>query len=490
MHELADVNRPERIEGLVADYLGDHPRARDRAAERVAAPRDNTAPGTTGTYDLVITGDRVLADGSIGPRQVAILDGRIAAVASTDAILPADRIVTLSADETLLPGLVDTHVHVNEPGRTTWEGFATATAAAAAGGVTTIIDMPLNSVPSTVNRPALDYKQLVAAEQLAVDVGFWGGAVPGNYDDLAGLSADGVFGFKSFLLDSGVDEFPPLDPDQLESYMSELARLDAMMIVHAEDPDVIGSAPDASGPDYAGFLASRPDKAEELAIQTVIERVRRTGVRAHILHLSSAAALPLIAEAKRDGLDLSVETCPHYLSLDAEHVPDGGTAYKCCPPIREAANTDRLWEGLLDGTIDYIASDHSPATAELKEATGGDFGTAWGGISSLQLELPVVWSAARRRGIGLDRVADWVASRPAGRVGLAGKGSITVGNDADLVVFAADDRFRVDAGNLEHRNPVTAYHGRDLAGVVRQTYLRGAPADESARRGRLLRHSR
>ena len=323
--------------------------------------------------------------------------------------------ITLAEDEVLIPGLVDTHVHINEPGRTDWEGFASATRAAAAGGVTTVIDMPLNSIPSTVNEPALRYKQLVAAPQISVDVGFWGGAVPGNLADLQTLHDHGVFGFKCFLLHSGVDEFPPLDGDQLEVYLRQLTEVGAMMIIHAENSDSIDRAPSCAGDQYSRFLASRPRGAENLAIAELIERTRWTGARSHVLHLSSADALPMIASAKRDGLDLSVETCPHYLTLHAEEIPAGGTAYKCCPPIRESGNQDLLWQGLLDGTIDYIASDHSPSTLDLKQLDSGDFGTAWGGIASVQLALPVVWTEANRRGIELAQVSTgWPPNPPPG----------------------------------------------------------------------------
>ena len=298
---------------------------------------------------------------------------------------PARELIELADDETLLPGLVDTHVHVNEPGRTEWEGFASATRAAAAGGVTTIIDMPLNSIPPTTTVEGLKLKREVAEDQAFVDVGFWGGAIPGNKAELRGLHDEGVFGFKCFLLHSGVDEFPHLEADEMEEDMAELKSFDSLMIVHAEDSHAIDRAPHPGGDHYETFLASRPRGAENKAIAEVIERARWTGARAHILHLSSSDALPMIASAKRDGVHLTVETCPHYLTLTAEEIPDGATAYKCCPPIREASNRELLWKGLQDGTIDCIVSDHSPSTLDLKDLENGDFAVAWGGVSSLQL---------------------------------------------------------------------------------------------------------
>ncbi|CAA9252389.1 MAG: Allantoinase [uncultured Arthrobacter sp.] len=447
----------------------------------------SSARSSTHGYDLVIRGRRVLTEE--GPREleVGVVDGRITALAPWGTGLTGACTVELRGDETLLPGLVDTHVHVNEPGRTEWEGFASATRAAAAGGVTTIIDMPLNSIPPTVNVAALAQKRAVAAPQAFVDVGFWGGAVPGNTADLRALHEEGVFGFKCFLLHSGVDEFPPLEADELEKDLAELAGFDALMIVHAEDARTIEEAPRAGGSRYDRFLASRPRRAENLAIAAVIERARSTGARAHILHLSSSDALPLIAAARHDGVRLTVETCPHYLTLHAEEIPDGATAYKCCPPIREDANRELLWKGLEDGTIDCIVTDHSPSTPDLKDPEHGDFEVAWGGVSSLQLGLPLVWTEARKRGIPLERVVGWMAQAPAALVGLPRKGRLVVGCDADLVVFAAEESFTVDVNALYHRNPVSPYSGKRLTGVVRRTYLRGTEVDGGTPHGVLLR---
>ena len=407
--------------------------------------------------------------------------GRITAVTGFDQA-PVGA-VTLADDEVLLPGLVDSHVHVNEPGRTEWEGFATATRAAAAGGITTIVDMPLNSIPPTTGVEALHVKRAAADGQVSVDVAFWGGAVPGNADQFRPMLDAGVVGFKCFLLDSGVPEFPPLDDEGLRTALTELAAVDGLLIAHAEDADVIASAPQPDGPRYADFLASRPPAAEESAIGRLIAAARDTGARVHVVHLADAGALPLLRAARADGVRITVETCPHYLTFAAEEVPDGATAFKCCPPIREAAHREALWNALVGGDIDLVVSDHSPCTPELKRLDVGNFGQAWGGIASLQVALSAVWTGARARGIGLDRVVRWMAEGPARLAGLPGKGAIAVGKDADLVAFAPDARWRV--GALHHRNPVTPYAGRELVGVVRGTWLRGEPV-EGVPLGRLL----
>ena len=436
--------------------------------------------------DLVLRARRAVIGGAEVAACVEVTGERVTAITAYDEPPAADRTVDLADDEVLLPGLVDTHVHVNEPGRTEWEGFATATRAAAAGGVTTILDMPLNSIPATTTVAALEIKRLVARGQAFVDVGFWGGAVPDNLPDLASLHDVGVFGFKCFLLDSGVAEFRHLEPDEFALAMKETARLDALMIVHAEDGHLLDDSA-LDGTHYAGFLASRPRAAEEAAIALVIAGAARSGGRAHVVHLSDADAVPALHAARAAGIDVSVETCPHYLTFDAEHIPDGATELKCCPPIREADNREALWAALAAGDIDFVVSDHSPCTTALKQRGGGDFGEAWGGISSVQLGLPAVWTGARARGHALVDVVRWMATAPADRVGLTLKGRIEVGADADLVRFAPDEEFTVDVEKLHHRNPVSAYAGRRLAGVVRETWLRGTPVTEDAPRGRLLR---
>ena len=430
-------------------------------------------------FDLVVHAASVLVDGGFRAAWVGVADGRIAAVSWTPLEGP---LVELADDEVLIPGVVDTHVHVNEPGRTEWEGFASATRAAAAGGVTTLIDMPLNSIPATTTVAALEAKRAVAAGKAVVDLGFWGGAVPGNLGSLRALHDAGVFGFKAFLAPSGVDEFEHLDAAQLEAALEELAAFDGLLIVHAEDPSVLEQHENAGGTDYERFVESRPDEAETAAIDRVIAGVRRTGARAHILHLSSAAALPALRAARAEGLRITVETCPHYLTIAAEEIADGATQFKCCPPIRDDANRDALWQALADGDIDIVVTDHSPSTAELKFAHGGDFGLAWGGIAGLQLGLPAVWTEARRRGIPLETVLGWMSRATADFVGLTGKGRIAVGADADLVAFAPEAVFTVDAAALLHKNPVSAYDGRELHGVVRRTWLRG----ETPGTGRLL----
>ncbi|MGZ4591049.1 MAG: allantoinase AllB [Actinomycetes bacterium] len=438
--------------------------------------------------ELVVRARRAVVGGRQRAVSVGVRDGVIVTLTSYDVPPAAREMVELADDEVLLPGLVDTHVHVNEPGRTEWEGFATATRAAAAGGVTTLVDMPLNSIPPTTTVDALTVKRRAARHAVHVDVAFWGGIVPGNLDQLAGLHAAGVLGFKAFLVPSGVDEFPHVTYDELARALEVLQPLGALTVVHAEDPAVIESVAAPSGPSYAGFLASRPHQAEDQAIARLVDLARRTRARIHVLHLSSAAALPPLAAARADGLAVSAETCPHYLTLAAEDVPDGATPFKCCPPIRGTTNRDLLWEGLRAGVLSCVVSDHSPCTADLKQLESGDFGQAWGGIASLQLGLPLVWTEARRRGFGLTDVVRWMCEQPAALVGAPGKGGMAIGNDADLVALAPDEVFTVDARRLEHRNPVTPYAGRELTGVVRRTWLRGVPTTRP-RHGRLLQRA-
>jgi allantoinase len=430
--------------------------------------------------DLVVRSRRAITPDGERPAAVLVRDGTIVAVEAYDA--PADAAEDVDLDErALLPGLVDTHVHVNEPGRTEWEGFATATRAAAAGGVTAIVDMPLNSLPPTVTVEALRVKQKAAAGQCHVDVGFWGGVIPGNAAELPALHDAGVFGFKAFLADSGVPEFPPVDPDQLAE---ALRAVDALFVVHAEDPYHLHKA--RSSAKYADFLASRPPDAEHAAVATAIDAARAAGARLHVLHLSAAGALPLIAAAQAEGVRVTAETCPHYLTLDAAHIPVGATEFKCCPPIRDAANADRLWAALADGLIACVVSDHSPCTPDLKRQDTGDFAAAWGGIASVQLGLPVIWTAAAARGHSLADVAEWMGRRPADLVGLTGKGRIAVGADADLVAFDPDAEFMVHPGELHHRNPVTPYAGKRLRGVVTTTWLRGRTVTGDQPGGRFL----
>ncbi|TWP51180.1 allantoinase AllB [Lentzea tibetensis] len=427
--------------------------------------------------DLVFRARRVITPDGETACDVGVRDGRIVAI---EPRLDGAEVIELGDDEVLLPGLVDTHVHVNDPGRSEWEGFDSATRAAAAGGVTTIVDMPLNSLPPTVDVAALEVKRKAAEGRAHVDVGFWGGIIPGNIAELRPLHEAGVFGFKAFLLHSGVDEFPHVTEDELMEVGKELVGLGALTIVHAEDEHSISEP----GPDYESFLGSRPGISELTAAAGVLGVAYQTGARMHVVHLSSQEALSVISAGEKLKAPLTAETCPHYLTFTSEEIADGATQFKCCPPIREAANREELWRALGDGRIRMVVSDHSPCTPELKE---GDFATAWGGIASLQLGLSAVWTGARPRGYALTDVVRWMAERPAELVGLERKGRIAVGCDADLAVFAPDEAFVVDREKLHHRNPVTPYHGRPLAGVVRRTYLRGKEITGSSPFGELLR---
>ncbi|MEU5089861.1 allantoinase AllB [Streptomyces sp. NPDC021356] len=439
---------------------------------------------------LVLRSTRVITPDGTRAASVVVADGVITAVLPHDAEVPAGARLEDLGDDVLLPGLVDTHVHVNDPGRTEWEGFWTATRAAAAGGITTLIDMPLNSLPPTTTVDNLHVKQDVARDKAHIDVGFWGGALPDNVKDLRPLHDAGVFGFKCFLSPSGVDEFPHLDQDRLATSLAEIAGFGGLLIVHAEDPHHLDAAPQHGGPKYTDFLASRPRDAEDTAIATLIAQAKRLDGRVHVLHLSSSDALPLIAEARAEGVRITVETCPHYLTLTAEEVPDGASEFKCCPPIREAANQDLLWQALADGTIDCVVTDHSPSTADLKT---DDFATAWGGVSSLQVSLAAVWTEARKRGYGLEDVVRWMSTRTAALAGLDRKGAIEAGRDADFAVLAPEETFTVDPAHLQHRNRVTAYAGRTLHGVVKSTWLRGerivSGGEFTEPKGRLLTRS-
>ncbi|MBA8817594.1 allantoinase [Microbacterium halimionae] len=417
---------------------------------------------------ISIAARKAFVDGSFRAATVETSDGVVTAIRGFDDT--AD--VVLGGDAVLLPGLVDSHVHLDEPGRTEWEGFATGTAAAVAGGVTTVLDMPLNSVPVTTSPEALAAKRAAAKGKLAVDVGYWGGAVPENLGSLAQLAEAGVVGFKCFLSPSGIDEFGHLDTAQLEAALTEIAEFDGVLIVHAEDPAHL-RGDGALGPHYIDFLASRPSVSERSAIGQVIAAARRTGARAHIVHVSDGAALEEVRAAKAAGVRLTVETCPHYLTLQAEDVPDGAGAFKACPPIRDAKNQDLLWQGIVDGTIDAIVSDHSPATLALKEQGDGDFGLAWGGIAGLQTGLSAVWTAAKSRGIPLETILPLMTTGPARIGGLGTRGRIAIGEPAHLTVFHPDATHTVRAEALEYRNPMSPWDGATLDGVVESTLVHG-----------------
>ncbi|WP_116948213.1 allantoinase AllB [Jiangella endophytica] len=436
------------------------------------------------TATLVVRARRALVGDELRPATVVVRDGVVAAVAPLDARLAPD--VELAPDEVLLPGLVDTHVHVDEPGRTEWEGFETATAAALAAGVTTLVDMPLNSLPPTLTADALAAKRRAAAGRCRVDVGFWGGVTPDSLGALPDLLDAGVPGVKCFLSDSGVPEFPPLSLADLERAAAIVASRSGLLLVHAEDPDLLASAPAPRGPGYAAFVASRPAAAEATAIENVVAAAGRTGCRVHVVHVSSAAGAGVVRAAKAAGVAVTAETCPHYLFFAAEKIPDGAPLFKCCPPIRGRADQDALWAALLDGTLDAVVSDHSPAPPELKELVTGDLGRAWGGIASLQFAFAATLTAAAERGVPTARVVRWMASAPADLAGLRAKGRIAPGADADLVVLAPDETFVVRPDLVRHRHPLTPYEGRRLRGVVRRVWLRGAEPGSEVSTGRLL----
>lgn len=416
---------------------------------------------------IIRSGRVVLPDG-LRPASLEIRDGLIAAIGAYGAP-PAEDF----GDLVIMPGLVDTHVHINEPGRAEWEGFSTATQAAAAGGVTTVVDMPLNSIPVVTNVAALEAKIAAAEGQCSVDVGFWGGVVPDNARQIRPLWDAGCFGFKCFLAPSGVDEFPPVAKADLRQAMPEIARCDGVLLAHAEDPAYLLAA-SADGRRYAPYLASRPRRAEDSAIELLIRLSRESGCRVHIVHLSSSDSLAPLAAARAEGVGVTVETCPHYLVFTSEEIPDGATELKCAPPIRESANREALWRGLVAGTIDFVVSDHSPCPPAMKHQAAGDFFAAWGGIASLELGLAAVWTEARRRGVRIEDVAHWMSAGPAKMAGLGNrKGSIIVGCDADLVIWDPEAAFTVEPSRLRQRHKVTPYAGRRLWGVIHRTLLRG-----------------
>jgi allantoinase len=426
--------------------------------------------------DLVIRSRRVVTPEGVRPASVHIARGKIVAVAEHgDA--PQGVPLVDAGDLAVSPGIVDAHVHVNEPGRTEWEGFETATRAAAKGGVTTLVDMPLNSIPATTTVVALEEKRAAAEGKCVIDVGLWGGAVPGNASELVKMLDAGALGFKCFMVDSGVAEFAHVGEADLRAAMGALAESQAPLLCHAELAGPIDAAlsviRDKDPRAYATYLASRPPKAEELAIELLVNLCRESRARVHVVHLSAANALDTVRRAKSEGLPFSAETTPHYLHFAAEEIPDGATAYKCAPPIRERENRERLWGALDEGLVDVVVSDHSPCTPALKKLEEGDFAAAWGGIASLQLGLSIIWTDAKKRGKGLSDVARWMSLGPARLTGLTQKGQISRGFDADLVIWNPEAEQRVEPANIAHRHKITPYALETLSGVVHQTYVRG-----------------
>ncbi len=421
---------------------------------------------------MIIRSERVVLPGGTQPATIQVREGRIVSIGS-HAERPSGVREVDAGSLVVLPGLVDTHVHINDPGRADWEGFETATRAAAAGGVTTLVDMPLNSIPATTTVAGLVAKRRAAEGRCHVDVAFWGGVVPGNSSQLTPLAHAGVLGFKCFLSPSGVEEFVNVSESDLREAMPVLGQLQLPLLAHAELPSMLQD-PIGDPRRYDTWLVSRPTTAEKAAIDLLIRLAREYNIRLHIVHLASADALPAIQAARAAGTPVTVETCPHYLTFTAEEIRDGATAFKCAPPIRARDHRERLWQALADGDIDLVATDHSPAPPAMKQLESGDFIRAWGGIASLQLGLSIVWTGARARHLAIDRLAGWLAAAPARLAGLSHKkGAIAVGLDADFVIFDPDAVNAVNAASLYHRHPITPYDGARLAGRVHTTIVRG-----------------
>ncbi len=422
---------------------------------------------------------RMILPSGEGPATLTVDDRRITSLVAGDK--PTHPECRDVGDAVVMPGLIDTHVHINEPGRTDWEGFASATRAAVAGGITTLVDMPLNAIPATTTLAGLQAKRAAARSQCSTDVGFWAGCVPGNELELEALWNAGVLGFKAFLAPSGVDEFEAVTTQDLERAAPILSRLQAPLLVHAEDARVLEHADctrEATLPDerrsYARYLASRPEEAEAVAVDFLIDLAQRHQLRVHIVHLANGNLLPKLAAARSRGVTISAETCPHYLGFSAEAISDGDTAFKCAPPIRSTDHREKLWRGLAGGTLDLIATDHSPSPPGLKHLDDGDFDAAWGGIASLQLLLPAVWTEARERGHSPHDLWRWLCSGPAHLAGLdPHRGTLAVGQRADLVVWDPQEAFTVQGKKLYHRHSTTPWEGRELYGVVLATFLGG-----------------
>ncbi|HSU28121.1 MAG TPA: allantoinase AllB [Chitinophagaceae bacterium] len=423
------------------------------------------------TNNKAIRSNRVVMPDGVRPAVVLIRDGMIVDVIED---VPENIVETTDlGNYVLMPGVIDPHVHINEPGRTEWEGFDTGTKAAIAGGVTMLVDMPLNADPVTTTKRSFELKLESTKGKLHTNCGFWGGVVPGNEKDIEPLIKSGVLGFKAFLTHSGIDEFPNVGERELEKVMPIIAHHGLPLLVHCELSDEI----DRTGKDprsYRNYLASRPKQWENSAVNMMISLCKKFNCRTHIVHLSSVGALPMIVKAKNEGLPLTVETCQHYLYFNAEDIPDGNTAYKCAPPIREKANNDLLWEALKNGIIDYVATDHSPAPPAMKETESGNFMKAWGGIASIQFALPVLWSAAKKRGHTLSDIAKWLCENPARLPGQEKiRGKIAKGYAADLVAWKPEEIFIVTKELIEHKHKITPYIDKELYGVVQQTWLDG-----------------
>ena len=423
---------------------------------------------------------RVITPAGIHPAAILVKGEQIHAVVSPDQVSSGDYEIHDFGDAVILPGLVDSHLHINDPGRAEWEGFETATRAAAAGGYTLVVDMPLNCLPATTTVAALEAKREAAQGRCRVDWAAWGGVVHNNQNDIEALAASGVRGFKCFLVNPGIDGFTMVTEKQLRAALPHVARTGLPLLVHAELPGPIELATEAlASADwscYSTYLRSRPDEAELAAIRLMLALCREYGFRLHIVHLSTSRALPELRAARDEGLPVTVETCPHYLHLSAEAITNGATLSKCAPPIRSRENCERLWQGLKDGTIDLVVTDHSPCPPAMKGLAEGNFRTAWGGIASLSMALPLMWTEAGERGFTLRDVSRWMAAAPARLAGCdTRKARIAAGCDADFVVFDPDREFVVTEERLHYRHRVSPYLGETLRGLVKATYLRGNP---------------